>query len=140
MIIDAENAIVGRLATVVAKKALNGETINIVNCSKAIITGDKKKLLKEYKRKQDRGTHTTGPYTPKLPERFVKRIIRGMLPYKKPRGREAFSRIKCFRNIPEELSKEKMEKVEESSFERLNTLKYLKIKDICKFLGGKIWK
>ena len=138
MIINAENALVGRLATVVAKKALNGETINVVNCGKAIISGNKKTLLLDYKRKQDMGTHTTGPYTPKIPERFVKRIIRGMLPYKNPRGKDAFSRIKCFRTVPEELQNEKMETIPGASFEKLNTLKYLRIEEICKFLGGRI--
>jgi large subunit ribosomal protein L13 len=138
MIIDAENALLGRLATVVAKKSLQGETINIVNCEKAIISGDKKKLLKEYKRKYNMGTHTTGPYIPKTPERFVKRSIRGMLPYKKPRGREAFSRIKCFRSLPEEFANEEIEKIQSASASRLKTLKYLSVEKICKFLGGRI--
>ena len=138
MIIDATDLIIGRMGTVVAKKALNGETINIVNCGKAIMTGDKKGLLLEYKRKFDMGTHTTGPYVPKSTERFVKRAIRGMLPYKKPRGREAFSRIKCFKDVPEEFANEQIETIEVASFKKLRTLKYLKVEDICKFLGGKV--
>ena len=38
MIIDATELIVGRFATVAAKKALLGERIDIINCEKAIIT------------------------------------------------------------------------------------------------------
>lgn len=138
MIIDSENAILGRLATVVAKKALQGETINIVNCEKIVICGDKKGTLKEYKRRYDMGTHSTGPFMPKTPERFVKRAIRGMLPHKKPRGRDALNRIMCFRGLPEEFKNEKMEKIEAADYSRLKTLKYLSVEKICKFLGGKI--
>ena len=138
MIIDATDLIIGRMGTVIAKKALNGETINIVNCENSILTGDKKKLLIEYKRRFDMGTHTTGPFMPKIPERFVKRIIKGMLPHKKPRGREALSRIKCFRGVPEEFANEKIETIPSANFKKLKTLKYLKVQEICKFLGGKI--
>lgn len=137
MIIDAKDLLLGRLSTLAAKKALEGEAVNIVNCEKAIISGDKKKILKKHKQKFDRGTHTTGPFIPKIPERFVKRSIRGMLPYKKPRGREAFERIKCFHGLPEKFEKEKLEKPSNADFTKLNTLKYLTVGEICKFLGDK---
>ena len=39
MIINAENLILGRMTTYAAKKALQGEEVDIVNCEKAIITG-----------------------------------------------------------------------------------------------------
>ena len=39
-IINAEGESVGRIASLAAKKALKGESIEVVNCSKAIITGD----------------------------------------------------------------------------------------------------
>jgi large subunit ribosomal protein L13 len=42
MIIDATNATLGRLASFVAKQALQGKKVIIVNSEKAIITGDKK--------------------------------------------------------------------------------------------------
>jgi len=45
MIIDATNLIAGRLATFVAKKALLGEEIEIVNSEKAVLTGKKSDLM-----------------------------------------------------------------------------------------------
>ena len=45
MIIDANNLILGRMATFIAKQALLGEDIKIVNCEKAVITGDRKEIL-----------------------------------------------------------------------------------------------
>jgi ribosomal protein L13 len=35
---------------------------------------------------------------------MTKRTIRGMLPWKKSRGKEAFRLIKCFNTLPEEYS------------------------------------
>ncbi len=38
MIIDANNMILGRLASFAAKKALLGEKIDVINCEKAVIS------------------------------------------------------------------------------------------------------
>ena len=51
MIIDASDMILGRLATYVAKKALLGEKVDIVNCEKAVITGNKKSVFEKYKKR-----------------------------------------------------------------------------------------
>ena len=139
MIIDAKNTILGRLATVVAKKALEGESVFIINCEQAIISGDKKKILINQKRRFDMGPHAKGPFIPKSSDRFVKRTIRGMLPYKKPRGAEAFSRIRCYVGVPEEFEGKPAKTLKKANFSKLPTLKYLTIERICKFLGGKRW-
>ncbi len=95
--VDAENAVVGRLASFSAKESLNGNDIIIFNCEKAIITGDKKRILEDFMVKLRRGGQIEkGPYYPKTTERILKRIIRGMLPYKKERGKSAFKKIKCY--------------------------------------------
>lgn len=137
MIIDAKNMILGRLATVVAKKALEGNSVFVINCEQAIISGDKKKILINQKRRFDMGSHAKGPFIPKSSDRFVKRTIRGMLPYKKPRGAEAFSRIRCYVGIPQDLQGKEAIILKKADFSKLPTLKYLTIEKICKFLGGK---
>ena len=83
MLIDGTNLILGRIATVAAKRALEGETISIVNCEKIIITGSPRRLYEKFKEMQDKGGPYKGPFFPKMPDRIVKRVIRGMLPYKK---------------------------------------------------------
>ena len=45
MIIDGTNLILGRLASVAAKKALLGDDIIIVNCDKVLVTGTKKNIV-----------------------------------------------------------------------------------------------
>jgi len=46
-IINGENAILGRLASYVAKESLKGEEFVILNCKKIIITGNRKDIEKE---------------------------------------------------------------------------------------------
>lgn len=138
MIIDAKNLIVGRFATVVAKKALLGEKIDVINCEMAVVSGKKSEVFAKYRTRSIRGSSTKGPFIPKTPERFVKRAIRGMLPYKKPPGRDAFERIKCHRGVPMELESKKAEIIKEADFSKLSTLNYVTVEEICKYLGGKI--
>ena len=42
IVIDANELILGRLATQVAKKLLLGVEVQIINCEKAVISGTKK--------------------------------------------------------------------------------------------------
>lgn len=131
MILDATNQILGRMATEVAKKALLGEKIDIVNCEKAVISGNRSQILGEYKHRRERGTPAKGPFFPRMPERLVKRTIRGMLPYKQYKGELAFKRIKCYVGVPEEMKNEKFQKIEKADVEKLPNYKYITIKEIC---------
>lgn len=140
MIIDGTNLILGRLGSYVAKKALLGVKVEIINCENIVVTGKKYGILKKYTKKLSMGTPSKGPFVYKKPDRFVKRAIRGMLPYKKERGKKAFKNIKCYIGIPENLSKEKIETVEIANIKKVPSLDYIKVKDISRSIGGKIWK
>jgi large subunit ribosomal protein L13 len=101
IVIDATHAILGRLASFVAKKLLSGSKVTIVNCGNAIILGNKKNILKRYIRKRRLGKGTLkGPYFPRKPEAILKRTIRGMLPYKSAHGMKAFKNLKCYSSVP----------------------------------------
>ena len=137
MIINAKDLVLGRFATVAAKRALLGEKVIIVNCDSAVISGDKYKLYKDYSRRKNMGTFK-GPFMPKMPDRFVKRAIRGMLPYKLEKGRKAFDSIKCFVGVPSEYKDKEFEKIENAEIKNLHTVKFVYVKDICKNLGANI--
>ncbi|MFH1210377.1 MAG: 50S ribosomal protein L13 [archaeon] len=135
MIINAENLILGRLASVVAKKALLGETIDIVNAEKAVVSGQRLKTLEHYRTKQVRGYALHGPYFPKDPLRMVKRTIRGMLPYKQEKGREAFERVKCYVGVPKQFEGKKFETVKEADCSKVYRTKFITIAEISKHVG-----
>ena len=123
MILDASNLIVGRLASIVAKKLLLGEIIDIVNCDKAVVSGKKEFLILDYKRKRDMGTFVKGPFYFRSSERYVKRVIRGMVDYKKDRGRKALKRIKCYSKIPKEYENSKTFRIQEKKKIKYSELK-----------------
>ncbi|MBS3172400.1 50S ribosomal protein L13 [Candidatus Woesearchaeota archaeon] len=134
MIVDAKDLIVGRLATVVSKKALMGEKIDIVNCEKAIITGKKTEIYSRLKKKVDRGSPLKGPFFQAMPDRFVRRVIRGMLPYDQYKGKIAYKRIMCHIGVPEEFRNQKVETIKNANISNSTTLAYLTVGEICKHL------
>ena len=139
VVVDAKDLIVGRMATYVAKMALLGDKVDVVNCEKAVITGSKPQVFSRFKQKRDMGIPLKGPYFHRSPDRLVRRIIRGMLPYKQPRGRDAFKRVMCYVGFPERL-KQKDEKpltFESANVSKVPNFKYVRISEISKFLGSK---
>ncbi|MFC1723852.1 50S ribosomal protein L13 [Nanoarchaeota archaeon] len=138
MIIDAKDLIVGRMGTFVAKKALLGERVDIVNADLAVISGKKTQILANYRQKSTRGVPSKGPHYLRLSDRFLKRLIRNMLPYKQERGKEAFKRIMCWRGVPDKFKDQKFTVVETAKVSKLPNYNYIKIKDIVSYLGGKV--
>jgi len=51
MIIDAKDSILGRLGTYVAKQALLGNKVDVVNCEESLVSGRRHAILKEYIRR-----------------------------------------------------------------------------------------
>lgn len=103
IIIDAKNMVAGRLASETAKLLLKGERISIINAESGVISGNPVHVKTLFTERVARGDPYHGPFFPKQPDRILKRIIRGMLPYKKPLGREAFKRLRVYISTPHEL-------------------------------------
>ncbi len=137
IVINGENLIVGRVATIAAKKALNGETVKIVNCEKMFMTGNRKFLEEDTYRKRVQGTWEKGPFFFRQPDRFVRRIIRGMLPHKTARGMAAYRRVLCYIGMPEEFKNEKQLNIDNASIKKIPNLKYTSVQDICRSMGAK---
>jgi len=134
MIIDAECLSLGRIATKVAKTALLGEEVIVVNCENSLVKNFASFSKKYTKLTFEIGRPNKGPFIHRRPDFFVRRIIRGMLPYKTSRGVEAYKRIKCYIGFPEDI-KGDVEKVEAAETE--NVSKYATIEKVCLRLGGK---
>jgi large subunit ribosomal protein L13 len=137
MIIDAKDLILGRLATVAARKALEGETVSIINCEKAVITGKKDTVFARQKMRMEMGHHIRGPFYYREPDFFVKRAIRGMIPHKTNRGSEAFKRIRCHVGVPVSLREQKAESLKNAHISQSNASDYVTVGLICKLQGAK---
>ncbi|MCK4633700.1 50S ribosomal protein L13 [Candidatus Bathyarchaeota archaeon] len=132
--INANNLILGRMATVIAKRLLNGETIIILNSEKTVISGKRSSRVKEAKRKLEIGHPRKGPYWPRRPDRYVRRTIRGMLPYKKPKGKESYRRLKVFNGVPLKYKDQNIETINDASAEKLKC-PYITVGELTKEIG-----
>jgi large subunit ribosomal protein L13 len=138
MIIDATNMILGRLLSFAAKQALLGEKVDIINCEKAVISGNKEDVFHKYwYRARDMGGPRKGPFMPRMPDRFVRKVVKGMLPLNINRGKEAYKRMMCYIGVPEDFKGKPTAKVPGADVSKLTTLKKVSIGDICKYIGGK---
>jgi len=133
-IIDATGATLGRLSTNTAKRLLKGEEIFIINSEKAIISGKKPTIKEKYKQKREVGTYRKGPFYPRMPDRIVKRTIRGMIPYQTPHGRTAFKKLKCYVGVPKEFEGKKIENIKEAERKPVD---FITVEELSKSLGAK---
>ena len=129
IVVEGKDAILGRLASFVAKRALQGDEVAVVNCKEVIITGNKKFIKENFAKKRSRIGHSQkGPKHPAVSEKVVKRAIRGMLPnYREGRGRIAYKKIKCYAGIPPEL-----EGIETLEFVHKPKIKFSRVKQFVK--------
>tara|TARA_Y100000590_G_scaffold464884_1_gene635462 strand:- start:685 stop:1095 length:411 start_codon:yes stop_codon:yes gene_type:complete len=133
-IIDASDCVVGRLASTVAKELLNGGQIHIINAEMAVISGTKDRVFGEYIDKRKLNHPRKGPYYPRMPHMMLKRAVRGMIPYQKPRGREAFKRLKVDVGTPASIDG-KIEVVDGAKMNK--STKYVTLGEVSKVLGAK---
>ena len=136
IVVDATGLVLGRLASVTAKNLLAGEEVKIVNAEKALVTGGKDSIFSEYGQTRDRGHMERGPYFPRRPEMILKRTVRGMLPYKMRRGRDAFSRLRIFVGIPRELKGMPLEQPNAAKMRTGSNNKYIELGALSRRLGA----
>lgn len=133
-IVDGRGCILGRVASQVADRALDGERIALVNAEDLIVTGDETDVVSKYKERAELASDR-GPYYPKRPDGIAKRTIRGMLPYKRPRGRQAFERIRVYVGNPFEAEGEV---VEGTSLDRLSNIRFIELGEVSEQIGANV--
>ncbi len=139
MIIDGEGLIMGRLASHVSKKLLNGEEIVVINADKILISGNKEWAYAKYKQRLDRASISNprkmGPKYPRRPDDIFRRTVRGMLPYRKTTGREAFKRLKVFIGVPKNYEEVEIFQLEDAKPK--NIKKSIELGKMSRLLGAK---
>lgn len=138
-VVDGSNMIVGRVACGVAKKLLQGEEVAVINAEKMVMSGDLAQLTAKYQTKRgmkNKATPENSPNYSRRPDLFVRRIIRGMLPFDSSRGRAAFKRLDVFMGDPGSFDGAEKLEFAGANAEKLNT-KYHTIALLCSRLGFK---
>ena len=135
-VVDADGLILGRMASIVAKRLLEGERIEIVNAESAVISGKRLKVIKDWKEFLEVGGRGRGPIHWRRPNTIVRRTIRGMIPHRKARGREAFRRLRVHIGVPEELASVEKESIPEAHVSKLGN-RYVTVGEIAENIGWK---
>lgn len=133
-IIDAEGAILGRLSSLIAKRLLNGEEITVVNAEKVLLSGSKEKTFQGYFEAYQRGKAIKGPYYPRMPDRIIRRTVRGMLPIKTARGKTALMRLQVYTGKPKNIGDDKIEIQPRPEKGK----RYTELGEISELLGAKV--
>ena len=142
-LIDVKDKILGRACTQIAKKALLGEYIVVINAKDCVISGEKSVIQNKYLEKLNIHTATNprrGPFWPRRPDMFFRKVVWGMLP-KKRRGRDALKRIHVyitdipdrFKNRYQTLTPLELHKADVSRLQ----YKYINLETLCTRIGWK---
>lgn len=139
IIINAENAVLGRLASVIAKLTKSGFRIHVINVEKAVVTGDKKMVLESYKLLFKVRTHKN-PYRhtihrPRNPVNIFKKTIKNMIPKHNSLKLKSLKKVKAYIGVPQELEIKYAVKILDCDAFYLGRKKIVPIALIAKELG-----
>ncbi|MBN17665.1 MAG: 50S ribosomal protein L13 [Candidatus Thermoplasmatota archaeon] len=142
---NAEDKVLGRLASVVAKQLLSAKKsgedtrVIIVNAEKAIVSGKRSSVMSDYRQKYELNHARKGPFFPRMPDQILKRTVRGMLPYQKnSSGRGALKALRVEIGTPSDLAGDLPDGCEwgdDSKIERPLPERFVRLGEISKELG-----
>ena len=136
-IVDGNNLILGRAASNIAKLLLRGEEVSIINAEKMVMSGDLTYLIDKYQKRRamkNKANPENSPKWPRRPDLFVRRIVRGMLPFDSSRGRAAFKKLRVYIGTPGEIKEAEHIQFPGTNAEKLNTKSH-SITLLCERLG-----
>ena len=137
VVMDASGLILGRLSSDIAKRLLEGEDVVIVNAEKAVISGKRLSRVKIAREFLEVGLYRQGPFHRRRPDQIVRRVIRGMLPWSKARGKQAYRRLKVFIGIPDEMKDRSFETIPDANAQKLKC-SYFTVGEFAKEIGWNV--
>jgi len=139
VVVDATNCVAGRMCSHVSKLLLQGNRVAIVNAEKAMLSGNRYKTIDSYKEHLGINSVTNpihGPFHPRRPDTILSKMVRGMVPKRKPDGVSAFKRLRVYMGVPEGMKSAKMESFDDSKITKPESY-YISIAEVAKQIGWK---
>jgi large subunit ribosomal protein L13 len=137
--VDASGQIAGRLSSKVAKLLLSGNSVVVIHPEKALLSGSRSTVMADFfdRLKIASVVHPKhGPFHARTPEGIITRMVRGMIPRRKPSGAAALKRLRVYGEAPQELSN-----VSFISFDEAKASKpiafYVPLGEVAKRIGWK---
>ena len=135
--VDASDQIAGRLSSKVAKLILSGKKVVVVNAEKALVSGSRTSVVNQWKERLELASKVNpiyGPIHPRRPDNILRRMVRGMVPRKKPKGAVAMKRLRVYVGVPTEVGDAKLTKFEDAAASRPIPV-YVTMGDLSRSLG-----
>ena len=135
--VDASDQIAGRLSSKVAKLILSGKKVVVVNAEKALISGSRTSVVNQWKERLELSSKVNpiyGPIHPRRPDNILRRMVRGMVPRKKPKGATAMKRLRVYVGVPSAVGASKFTKFEDATATRPIPV-YVTMADLSRSLG-----
>ena len=139
VVVDAANCVSGRICSKVSKLLLQGNRVSVVNAEKVMISGNKYEIIESYKKRLEVGSIINpihGPFHPRRPDTIITKMIRGMVPKRKPSGIHAFKKLRVYIGVPDELKNSAMQTFDDAKITRPESF-YTSMSDVAKQIGWK---
>jgi large subunit ribosomal protein L13 len=139
IVVDGTNCISGRLCSKVSKLLLQGNRVSVVNSEKVMVSGNKYEVIESYKDKLEVSSVTNpihGPFHPRRPDTIITKMIRGMVPKRKPSGIQAFKRLRVYIGVPDELKNSSLQTFDDAKITKQQSF-YISMGDVAKQIGWK---
>ncbi|MHB1908863.1 MAG: 50S ribosomal protein L13 [Nitrososphaerales archaeon] len=137
--VDASGQIGGRLCSNVAKLLLNGDRVVVVNAEKVLVSGQRSNVMSgwlEYLKIASVVHPKHGPFHNRTPDGILTRMVRGMVPRRKPSGASAMKRLRVYVGVPGRFEKTKFQRFESAAATK-PTAYYVKLGEIASRIGWK---
>jgi large subunit ribosomal protein L13 len=135
--VDASEQIAGRMCSLVAKELLSGKKVVVLNAEKALISGRSSSVFRQWRTRLEIYSHVNpiyGPIHPRRPDNIVRRMVRGMVPKTKTKGRDAMSHLRVYMGVPEKYVGVKTSKFEHAMARR-PIPQYTTVAEVAKNIG-----
>ena len=135
--VDATNQIAGRLASKVAKLILSGKRVVVLNAEKSLISGSRISVINQWKERLELASHVNpiyGPIHPRRPDNILRRMVRGMVPRRKPSGPTAMKRLRVYIGVPPDVKAPKLTQFNDTKATRPVPV-YVSMAELSKNLG-----
>ncbi len=135
--IDASDHIAGRLCSILAKELIAGKRIVVLNADKALVSGRSSSVFRQWQARLEIYSHVNpiyGPIHPRKPDNILRRMVRGMVPKTKTKGRSAMSRLRVYIGVPEKYAGVKTSRFDDA-LARRPIPQYTTIAEISKNIG-----
>lgn len=135
--VDATNQIAGRLASRVAKLILSGKSVVVLNAEKALISGSRQSVMRQWQERLEISSRVNpiyGPIHPRRPDNILKRMVRGMVPRRKAKGPTAMKRLRVYMGVPSDAKAAKLTQLPGTAATRPIPV-YVTMQELSKNLG-----